>query len=111
MFFLLFSYLLSLSCKSNNCEFGCVDDSVVENLLILSSLKEQGDRIDFPLPEVLQITVEKEITFSSRPSSYLGFPSQGILYEFTLSDLFQERSSKRLNKVKIFKMFLGRLCF
>lgn len=91
MFFLLFNCLLSLSCKSNNCEFGCVDDSVVENLLILSSLKEQGDRIDFPLPEVLQITVEKEITFSSRPSSYLGFPNQGILYEFTLSDLFQER--------------------
>ena len=91
MFFLLFNCLFSLGCQSNNCEFGCVDDYVVENLLILSSVKEQEDRIDFPLPEVLQITVEKEITFSTKPSSYLGFPSQGILYEFTLGDLFQER--------------------
>jgi hypothetical protein len=90
-FFFLFNSFTTMACKSNNCEYGCLDDVVLEDLLILSSVKQREEELGFPLPEMLQIGIGTEIRLSANPSSYMGFPNQGILHEFQYEDILQTR--------------------
>ena len=87
--FFQFNSFISIGCKRNNCEYGCVEDLISEDLIILSSVKGRTDAIDFPLPEILRIDVETEIRLSSNQSSYIGFPSQGILHDFEYENILQ----------------------